>query len=593
MLILRLKGPLEIVNSVDPTLRGLGDGKHNMNTKRYLIHGFAMFITWTTLTASFPAFSVADVSANTVLESLRNRIEGLQHTGKITIRDSIIHTRISLPRFYEARGFQPAWMNETDFRPEVNEALAMIRHSDQEGLNPADYHLDVLEIYLEELDGLKKKKSTPPVPALAELDLLLTDAVLLYLSHLLAGAVNPETFDKEWHANRREADLAGILQSALTSGTLQDAVSQTRPYADGYTRLKKALQAYRGIAIKNGWPTIPQGAKLQRGDSGMRVRALKERLKATGDLRDLSGSEDNLFDELAESAVINFQRRHGLEADGIAGPETLAALNIPVAERIQQIKLNLERWRWLPQSLGEKYILVNIPDFRLDVMENVKVALSMRVVVGRSYRRTPVFSDHITYIVLNPRWEVPHNIAVKDKLPIIKKDPGYLKKMHFTVMEGWGSEAKEIDPATIHWTIINEKNFPYRLRQAPGPWNALGQIKFMFPNRFNVYLHGTPEQQLFLKESRSFSSGCIRLESPLDLAADLLSFDPELSREAIQLFIDQNVEKTLRLPKPVAVYLLYWTAWVSDDGAMQFRSDIYGRDKLLAKALFEKSSPVN
>ena len=315
-------------------------------------------------------------------------------------------------------------------------------------------------------------------------------------------------------------------------------------------------------------------------------------MNATGDLQESGTTPNGLFDEATESALIIFQKHQGLETDGIAGPKTIAALNVSPVERIQQIKLNLERWRWLPQSLGEKYIIVNIPDFRLDVIENEISRLHMRVVVGKSYRRTPVFSDHITYLVLNPRWEVPHNIAVKDKLPLIKKDPEYFKKIHMSVLKGWGSDAKKIDPATINWTALNERNFPYRLRQSPGPWNALGQIKFMFPNQFNVYLHGTPDQQLFLKESRSFSSGCIRLESPIDLAVYLLASLPGMSKTAIQQSIDQNREQTIRLSEPMTVHLLYWTAWVSDDNTMQFRPDIYGRDKLLAGALSEKAPPA-
>ncbi len=514
----------------------------------------------------------------------------MQHTGEIRIRDAIVHTKISLPRFYEARGFQPAWITDEGFGPAVNDAMDRLRSATEEGLEPADYHLNLIEIYREQLsDGTKEKAKRTPA-AQAEFDLLLTDAVLLYLSHLLAGSVNPETFDKEWHANRREADLASLLQDALTTGNLQDLVAKVSPRSDGYFRLKNALRSYRSMAEKDDWPSIAPGPKLQKGDSNVRITLLKDRLKATGELNAAENGNETaaLFDGATERALKRFQKRHGLDADGIVGPRTLAALNVTVDQRIEQVKLNLERWRWLPQDLGQKYILVNIPDFSLNLLEKENSLLQMRVVVGRSYRRTPVFSDRITYIVINPPWEVPYSIAVKDKLPLIKKDSDYLAKMHMSVFTGWGSEAKKIDPAGINWIALNERHFPYRLRQAPGPWNALGQIKFMFPNKFDVYLHGTPDQELFLKESRSFSSGCIRLETPLELATYLLSSDPKLSRETISKIISENTERTIRLPVPMPVHLLYWTAWISEDGTVNFREDIYGRDNLLANAMEQK-----
>lgn len=559
--------------------------------KRNLIHILAELMVLIIFSCS-PASAAENMPGHVLREAVRNRIETLQHTGAISIRTAFIHTKISLPRFYETRGFDPVWVIKDELRPEAKTAMDILRRSDEEGLEPNDYHLDLLDIYMEEIDGPKGKKTLAVTPMLVEFDLLLTDAVLLYASHLLAGAVNPETFDKEWHANRRRADLAEILQQALTSGNLKETIANLAPQSIGYTRLKTALRTYRDMAASNSWPVVPPGPKLHIGDSGNRVKLLKKGLVATWDLPEPANPVEELFDEPTESALKRFQRRHGLETDGTAGPATLAALNVSPAERMQQIKLNLERWRWLPSSLGERYILVNIPDFRLDVIENCQSRLNMRVVVGKSYRRTPVFSDHLTYIVLNPRWEVPFNIAVEDKLPLIKKDPEYLKKMHMCVFRGWGSEAEEIDPSTVSWKDLNKRNFPYRLRQSPGPWNALGQIKFMFPNKFNVYLHGTPEQHLFLKEARSFSSGCIRLENPLDLLVYFLKCDPKLSRESIQRLLSTNIERTVRLPESVPVHLLYWTAWVSEDEKMQFRPDVYGRDKLLAKALSEKPLPV-
>jgi murein L,D-transpeptidase YcbB/YkuD len=216
----------------------------------------------------------------------------------------------------------------------------------------------------------------------------------------------------------------------------------------------------------------------------------------------------------------------------------------------------------------------------------------MRVIVGKSYRRTPVFSDEMTYLVLNPYWHIPQNIAVKDKLPLIRKDSNYLREHRIRVFQGSGTDGREIDPNTIDWAQITARNFPFRLRQDPGPWNALGKVKFMFPNKFNVYLHDTPSKELFEKISRSFSSGCIRVEKPIELAEYVLKSDTQWTRESLLAEMDQNTEKTVQLPEPIHVHLLYWTVWVDEDGSIQFRSDVYGRDAMLDRAL-RKSSPTS
>jgi murein L,D-transpeptidase YcbB/YkuD len=292
-----------------------------------------------------------------------------------------------------------------------------------------------------------------------------------------------------------------------------------------------------------------------------------------------------MFDERMEAEVKAFQATRGLEPDGVVGPATLEALNTTAEQRIRRIGVNLERWRWLPENLGDRYVLVNVADFKLEVIEQDRKVLEMKIIVGKSYRRSPVFSDRISYLVLNPRWHVPRNIAVKDKLPLIKKDPTYLAENRMKVFAGWGAETRELNPAQIDWSSVSAKNFPYRFRQEPGPRNALGQIKFMFPNRFNVYLHDTPSRELFDKNVRNFSSGCIRIQKPLDLAEYLLRGDPSWSRDKIQEELAKKRERTIKLPTPVPVHLLYWTAFVDDNKVLQFRNDIYGRDERLAKAL--------
>ena len=334
---------------------------------------------------------------------------------------------------------------------------------------------------------------------------------------------------------------------------------------------------------------VPDGPKLQKGDRNERVAALRSRLIVSGDFEPGNTvSDTDLFDEALEQALKGCQERHGLDVDGIVGRATLGALNVSAEDRVRQIGLNMERWRWLPQDLGERYILVNIANFELDVIEQDQLVMAMRIIVGRDYRRTPVFSDKMTYLVLSPYWQVPPTIAMKDKLPLIKKDPEYLIKENMRVFLGWGADAKEIDPRTIDWSTIDAKNFRYRLRQDPGPRNALGGTKFMFPNKYDVYIHDTPSRELFAKATRAFSSGCIRIEKPIELAEYLLKEDPQWTRETILAAIDKRLEKTVKLSKPIILHLLYWTAWASEDGSVQFRDDIYGRDKRLNEALREQ-----
>jgi murein L,D-transpeptidase YcbB/YkuD len=291
-----------------------------------------------------------------------------------------------------------------------------------------------------------------------------------------------------------------------------------------------------------------------------------------------------LFDETLEHGVRRFQRRHGLKVDGIVGPATLAALNVSVEERIRQIKLNLERWRWLPHDLGQKYVMVNIANSELNIIENDHIIKKMRAVVGRKTRRTPIFSDQITYLELNPYWHIPPKIARKDILPHIHNDPRYLIKQRIRVFENWKDQASEIDPLAIDWSLITENNFSFKLRQEPVPSNALGRIKFMFPNKFGVYIHDTPARNLFRRTKRYFSSGCIRIEKPVELADYLLRDNPQWPLDKLKAAINSQKREIIALPEPVAVYILYWTAWVEEDGSINFREDVYGWDKPLDTA---------
>ncbi len=343
--------------------------------------------------------------------------------------------------------------------------------------------------------------------------------------------------------------------------------------------LENALSQYRKLAAAGGWPQVPEGPTLHEDDQNARIPLLRQRLVVSGDLAASAGQGDH-FDGILKEAVQKFQARHGLTTDGAVGTRTLTELNVPISERIRQLAASLERCQPLPPLLEQRHILVNIADFTLKLYEDGKPVLSMPVIVGKTYRQTPVFNGRISSLVLNPNWEVPHSIAIKDLLPKIKKNPGYLGQLHLRVFQGWKG-ATEIDPATINWATLSPTHFPYRLRQDPGPTNALGRVKFLFPNPYDVYLHDTPAKELFQKDARTFSSGCIRIAKPLDLAVYLLQGTKLNSMDALTGAIARDKTQQIVIPSPIAVHIVYMTAWVDREGIIQFRSDIYNRDPAL------------
>ncbi len=461
-----------------------------------------------------------------------------------------------LPCFYDRRSFVPAWIADTGLRRQADELLAAIADAAADGLRPEDYHLADLQRRL-----LQARTQAAPAD-LAELDLALTDAFLRLAADLAHGKVNPELIYSDCAIDVPEVDLPGSLESALAAGGVRKALEDLTPAHAGYRALKQALAAYRA---KSDWPAVPAGPPLRPGDRNERVAALRSRLEASGDLAPPDSAappvERDLFDAALEAAVRIFQERHGLDADGAVGPATVDALNVSVADLVRQIEINLDRWRWLPRDLGERYVMVNIAGFALDVMESDQSVLSMRIVAGKPTSRTPMFTGTLSHIVLNPYWNVPPGILKDEILPKIRRDPGYAARENLEVLPGG------------------------KVRQRPGPNNALGKIKFLFPNRFNVYLHDTPSRSLFSRSVRTFSHGCIRVEKPVDLAEYLLRDDPAWTREKIESVLGDGRERWIVVPRPLPVHLVYWTAWVDEAGVLQFRKDVYGRDRPLLEVL--------
>lgn len=360
------------------------------------------------------------------------------------------------------------------------------------------------------------------------------------------------------------------------------AVPAAKPSLTG---LQQALQAYREIAAKGGWPSVPRVSKLQKGDAGPAVAALRQRLVVTGDLPKAK-KDGEVFDEDVEQALMRFQERHGFDPDGVIGKETLAALNVPVEERIRQLQVALVARERLPKDLGDPAVIVNVPDFRLKVIEGDKKALEMKVVLGqRKEWQTPLLDSQIKYLILNPKWNVPEGIFEKEMIHHLRKNPEYLAKNNMVVLGTVDGKTQTVDAATIDWTQVSAKNPGYRIVQREGAGNSLGRVKFMFPNPYAVYLHDTPQKSFFKRQMRALSHGCVRVERPLDLAEYLMKDDPEWSREKLEKVIASRRNRDVPLPKPVAVHIIYITSWVDEQGRVNFRDDVYGKDAELAAEL--------
>ncbi len=488
-------------------------------------------------------------------------------------------------RFYERRGFNAAWSVKRGLRDEALQLADALEAAPREGLEPGDAQADQVRARIELLSSGREAPGRGPEPReLAETDILLTRSFLKHAMHLHSGLIDPARLPSDWHLNPRRADLVTVLEQALVTRDVAGALAGLAPAHPGYAALRSLLERYREIDRAGGWRGVPPGRPLRRGSAGERVRLLRTRLAAEGDLdRSLAGGET--FDAALVAAVRRFQARHGLEPTGVVGERDRVELDVPVQARIRQITLNLERWRWLPAGLGERHLLVNIPGFTLEARESDRVVLAMRVVVGRELSRTPMFSDSITYLVFNPVWELPPEIAKNEVLPAIQKDPEYLAKNHLRLFERHGRGSREVAPAKVDWQKVTPEEFGFAVKQDPGPENSIGHVKFMCPNQFAVYLHDTPAGHLFSATQRDYSHGCVRVERPLELALYLLRGKAGWDSARIVAAFDTLQNKVVQLPEPVPVHLLYWTTWVDDQGVAQFRRDVYAVDSLLTDAL--------
>jgi len=474
-------------------------------------------------------------------------------------------------QFYQKRGRTTAWIDDRRPRPQMEALVGALQQAGREGLDPSLYNASALAAKRQEAGrGFLTARGFDESEA-AALDVWLTYLYLQYASDLSTGLSNLSHADPAWKIQGTQTDVLSLLEQSLDGNRVAESLAGLAPSHAQYTRLRDALQQYREIAQRGGWPQMPAALKLKPGQQDAAVPLLARRLSISGDFAGSMAAEDTTYGPELQEAVKRFQRRHGLTDDGVVAPATIAQMNVPVERRIDQIALNLERWRWLPRDLGERYVLVNIPEYRLEVWDHAQVPVSMRVVVGKKDTPTPIFNDDMTYLVFAPYWNVPADIATKETIPSVLKDPAFLDRTNMEVVDRAGNT---VDPASIDLSHAGD----YRFRQRPGGSNSLGYVKFMFPNQFNVYLHDTPADSLFARAARSFSHGCVRLEQPEALAAYVLRDQPEWTPERIQEAMHGGQETSVKLKGPLPVYLGYWTARTSADGILQFRDDLYGID---------------
>ena len=495
------------------------------------------------------------------------------------------HTQVEA--FYRKRAFDAAWVGVDGPNELLRDVLSVLCEADEVGLNRLEYVNRRLKSRIDAAYGAEAPDDSLRAWNLARLDVSLTNTLMDYAADVLTGRLDPREAGTAWHTPVREIDLLAVITDTTSGASLRSLSRIQARRHPQFGKLIDALGRYRAVMTKGGWPLVPDGEQINSDDTGPRVAALIARLAATGDIDSsfVAATADSArYTERIARGVERFQERHGMEADGIAGEEVIRIMNVDVDARIRQIELNLERWRWIPPHLGSRYVYVNVPAFELHAVENGEEAMSMAVVVGEEYQdnATPVFSDTMEYVVFNPYWNVPETIASSEILPDARDDLDYLSENGYEIAAGWHEGADVVSPDRDALDLVESGE--YRIRQVPGPQNALGRIKFMFPNDFNIYLHDTPEAHLFDRTRRAYSHGCIRVERPVDLADFVLTSD-EWGSDSIKRRMDSGKQATEYIDDPLPVYILYWTAFVDDDGRVNFREDIYNNDFALLEAL--------
>lgn len=505
-------------------------------------------------------------------ETLRGRLEHLHDHPAAPIRGARLTRPDQVVHFFERRAFAPPW-RLPESALQIRRAIAGI---EADGLTPAHYHLGAI-------DALLTARGAAGHPALDEdLQILLTDAVARLLDDVRYGRVAPSSLDRRWNVDPR-ADappLEALLERVAGAPDASLEIEALKPSHFIYTGLKAALASMRQAAAA-GWPAVPGGAALEPGVSDPRVPAVRKRLAATGELPAHQSDDRTEYDSALAAAVKTFQDHHRLTPDAVIGPATLAAMNVPPSARVEQVRANIERVRWVIGGLQDSFILVNLPSFKVYLIRDRKNVWETRAQIGREARQTPTFRADMRYVVFNPDWTVPPTILAQDVLAGMRRGENTIARKGLTILDRQG---RRVEPSAIDWVSATPRSFPYVLRQPPGPANALGRVKFVFPNEHTIFLHDTPSQELFAADRRTFSSGCIRVERALELAEVLLG-SQGWTADRIAQTVEGGATETVFLERPLPILIVYWTASVGATGQLRFARDVYGRDAAVVRAL--------
>lgn len=533
-------------------------------------------LVYRTLCVAF-SLIISTYAMTDIQTEIKYRMEQIQ---EVSEKNSTAGQKI-LPELYESYDYNLIW--DTTKSTHLTQ---LISEMSNEGLLPEDY----FDSKIRELSSEVSSKST--VKKQVTLDLLKTESLIRMVYHLEFGKVDPEALDANWNIYKEIDSITPVkwFTSISNSDNLYEKVKQLIPDVHFFTVLRKALQEYREIQRNGGWKKVPAGETLELESSSERVVLLKKRLIHTKDYMSSEDSLSELFDSSLHNAVIHFQNRHGLTPDGKVGKGTLRALNVPVEKRIDQILVNLERARWIYNNIENEFIMVNIAAYQSTYIKNDTILWRGRSQVGKNYRQSPVFRATMDHLVFNPTWTVPPTVLKNDVVPAIKKDRSYLTTKNMKILTHQGVE---IHPDSIDWEKISPNKFPYMIRQEPGKANALGLVKFMFPNKHYVFMHDTPSKSLFNRESRAFSSGCIRVENPFDLAEQILNNENGWNRKRIDETVKSEKMTTVKLKHQFPVFLLYATAFPLNETetAVAFREDIYERDQKILDQLYSSFKP--
>lgn len=525
-----------------------------------------------------------------VSNQIRTLIEGDSTYFNIVFDRYPLHSRTELISFYSDRAFQPGWSKDGQLTCNALELRHLIQNASFDGLLPEDYQLDGLNIFFE-----KYFSGIPLTPLdLAKVDFLLSDAFTLYANHIFRGKVHPEHLHSTWEILQKgkEPKVLEKLYLAVSEGNVKKQLFSLQPKFEIYLRMRQSMKKYLELDKKysgKNWNEISVNEPIELLQKSEEIQNIRKRLQFWKDLKPyhmLPGTE-NIYDSVLYQGVKTFQERNGLHPDGVLGKATIEALNKKPKDLIKQVSVNMERLRWLPDTTVQEFILVNIANYALDYINKKDTLLHSNAIVGKTYRKTPVFNGTMSYLVFSPTWTVPPTILENDVIPAVKKNANYLQSKNMRILDFSGNE---IPPSSINWSNISGANFKYMVRQDPGPSNALGRVKFMFPNKHNVYIHDTPSRSLFSKEDRALSSGCIRIERPIDLAKLLLSDQEKWTDDLIKKALAEDQERSVSLSRKIPVIILYLTFWTDSRKKEQVRKDIYNRDDELYKLM---QKPIN